>query len=424
MEKKSDMTQKAMKHFRLMITILVITVTLVFMLIVQAVVKDGIKTLLIGSVFAAFLVGVELMILLPVRLFIKKYNVEMEAIKNGKSTLLFDLEKYQSNKLFAKLIGSINVIVGEFQRLIKHSFELVDAITVTTEEVKKSTDNGIVAVREISHTVQDIAQGATEQAAQSQNGEVLMEVLSEEITAAYNSCNTIVKATDEIKSLTKEGSKALSILRERREDTSKSTENIGQTIEALTEKIKDINLFVDAIENIAKQTNLLALNAAIEAARAGEAGRGFGVVAEEIRKLADQSRMSTDEIKNLVQSIQEESEVAVTAMRRLNTVTLDEEVAVNKTDESFAHITQSMDFIVSSVDTTNKSITKVNEDKEKVVSIMQEIAAVTQTTAAYTEEVASATEEQVATMEYMRGSIDKLIAQVDKLNEQLSKYKS
>ena len=423
MDNKTGIMGKALEYFKTFIVGALLISVLIFIGVSYMIIGNIGKAVLLAVILGAISTGVILLLLLPIRKFIKQYNGDIERIKEGNLHLLLNLDKYRDNKFFGKLISSVNVIFSEFSHLVDDSFKIVDTITTTTNQVAESTDEAMKSITQMSSMMQEIAQGANEQAAQSQTGEALMETLSEEITVAYENCKGIMVEADKIQGLNEEGKNSIRLLQERAASAVQATEEIVKTVAFLTAKMKDITLFVDAIENIASQTNLLALNAAIEAARAGDAGRGFGVVAEEIRGLADQSHNSTEQIKNLVANIQAESEKAVTAMNKMNMVSEDETEAVRAAEQVFAKMATSIEVVVDKIAITNEAITKVNEDKTKVNAVIEQVAGVTQSMASYTEEGVSSTEEQEALMERVKSEISVLNKEVEVLNSKLKKYR-
>lgn len=423
MDNKTGIMGKALEYFKTFIVGALLISVLIFIGVSYMIIGNIGKAVLLAVILGAIVTGIVILLLLPIRKFIKQYNGDIESIREGNLHLLLNLDKYQTNKFFGKLISSLNVIFSEFSHLVDDSFKIVDTITTTTNQVAESTDEAMKSITQMSSMMQEIAQGANEQAAQSQTGEALMETLSEEITVAYENCKGIMVEADKIQGLNEEGKNSIRLLQERAASAVQATEEIVKTVAFLTAKMKDITLFVDAIENIASQTNLLALNAAIEAARAGDAGRGFGVVAEEIRGLADQSHNSTEQIKNLVANIQAESEKAVTAMNKMNMVSEDETEAVRAAEQVFAKMATSIEVVVDKIAITNEAITKVNEDKTKVNAVIEQVAGVTQSTASYTEEGVSSTEEQEALMERVKSEISVLNKEVEVLNSKLKKYR-
>lgn len=423
MDNKTGIMGKALEYFKTFIVGALLISVLIFIGVSYMIIGNIGKAVLLAVILGAIVTGIVILLLLPIRKFIKQYNGDIESIREGNLHLLLNLDKYQTNKFFGKLISSVNVIFSEFSHLVDDSFKIVDTITTTTNQVAESTDEAMKSITQMSSMMQEIAQGANEQAAQSQTGEALMETLSEEITVAYENCKGIMVEADKIQGLNEEGKNSIRLLQERAASAVQATEEIVKTVAFLTAKMKDITLFVDAIENIASQTNLLALNAAIEAARAGDAGRGFGVVAEEIRGLADQSHNSTEQIKNLVANIQAESEKAVTAMNKMNMVSEDETEAVRAAEQVFAKMATSIEVVVDKIAITNEAITKVNEDKTKVNAVIEQVAGVTQSTASYTEEGVSSTEEQEALMERVKSEISVLNKEVEVLNSKLKKYR-
>ena len=423
MDNKTGIMGKALEYFKTFIVGALLISVLIFIGVSYMIIGNIGKAVLLAVILGAIVTGIVILLLLPIRKFIKQYNGDVESIREGNLHLLLNLDKYQTNKFFGKLISSVNVIFSEFSHLVDDSFKIVDTITTTTNQVAESTDEAMKSITQMSSMMQEIAQGANEQAAQSQTGEALMETLSEEITVAYENCKGIMVEADKIQGLNEEGKNSIRLLQERAASAVQATEEIVKTVAFLTAKMKDITLFVDAIENIASQTNLLALNAAIEAARAGDAGRGFGVVAEEIRGLADQSHNSTEQIKNLVANIQAESEKAVTAMNKMNMVSEDETEAVHAAEQVFAKMATSIEVVVDKIAITNEAITKVNEDKTKVNAVIEQVAGVTQSTASYTEEGVSSTEEQEALMERVKSEISVLNKEVEVLNSKLKKYR-
>jgi methyl-accepting chemotaxis protein len=348
------------------------------------------------------------------------FSSEIEVYKTGDFSNIIEPKKYG---ILGAIATVVNVVISEIRSLVDGFFNLSLSITQSSRNVVSTTENASSAIKEISKTIDEIAKGASAQAEEAQLGVQVVDKLSEQINFVYESYNTVTTETNKISDLNSVGLKAVTTLRDKSKETYETTQKIFSVIENLTNATKNIGLFVESIESIAEQTNLLALNAAIEAARAGEAGKGFAVVADEVRKLADESRKSTEEINNMMQSIAEESALAISSMGIMKKVSQEQNLAVDKTNSSFNDIANAIDNIVTKISDVNTAVIKMQNDKSNVISAIENISSVSQQTAASSEEVAATTESQLKTLDNMKSSAQALDELVNQLNINLKKYK-
>lgn len=351
---------------------------------------------------------------------IKRFSSDLDSFKSGDFSHMIEPKSYGVLGFVASVV---NLVISDIRSLIESFFNLSLSITQASKKVTSTSDNSSNAIEEIAKTIDEIAKGASSQAEEAQIGVQVVDKLSDQINFVYESYSGITKETNKIIDLNTVGLKAVTTLRDKSKETYETSEKIFAVVGNLTNTTKDIGLFVESIENIAEQTNLLALNAAIEAARAGEAGKGFAVVADEVRKLADQSRKSTEEINNMMQSIQEESALAISSMEIMKKVSQEQNLAVDKTNSSFSDIANAIDYIVSKINDVNLAVIKMQEDKSEVISAIENISSVSQQTAASSEEVAATTENQLKTLEEMKIASQSLNQLVKQLDEKLKKYK-
>lgn len=350
----------------------------------------------------------------------RRFSGEMDVIKQGDFSKLLDSRSYG---LLGGVASNVNAVLSDIRILIDSFFSLSFSIVQASRKVGSTAQDASAAMDEISRTVDEIAKGASSQAQEAQEGVQIVEKLSEQINFVYQSYNSVMDETNKINKLNSVGIESVSVLYRKSEENFNTTEKIFSVVEKLTTTTKDIGIFVESIENIAEQTNLLALNAAIEAARAGDAGRGFAVVAEEVRKLADQSRQSTEEITNLMQSIQEESQLAIKAMEVMKKVSQEQSAAVVETNKAFNDIANGIDSIVQKINNVSDAVGTMQKDKDVVIVAIENISSVSQETAASSQQVAATTELQLKAIEDMKGASVNLDELVQELDKKLKKYK-
>ncbi len=351
---------------------------------------------------------------------IKQFSSDLNSFKSGDFSHMIEPKAYG---ILGYVATVVNIVVSDIRTLIESFFNLSLSITQASRKVTATSENASSAIEEISKTIDEIAKGASSQAEEAQMGVQVVDKLSDQINFVYESYSGITNETNKIIDLNTIGLKSVTTLRDKSKETYETSEKIFAVVEKLTNTTKDIGLFVESIENIAEQTNLLALNAAIEAARAGEAGKGFAVVADEVRMLADQSRKSTEEINNMMQSIQEESALAISSMEIMKKVSQEQNIAVDRTNSSFTDIANAIEYIVSKINDVNSAVIKMQEDKSEVISAIENISSVSQQTAASSQEVAATTENQLKILDDMKVASESLDQLVKQLDIKLKKYK-
>lgn len=231
-----------------------------------------------------------------------KLSNRFESLQKGEFSFTLSDDEVKSLGTFAEPVKSL---LSELHGIIGGTYGLSKPIIQYSDDINSSANEATKVVEVLSETIEEIANGATEQASEAQTGAILVENLSKQIDVVFNSCSYAINESKIIDELNKECLETTNVLNIKSSEYDVSSQRIFASIEELINALNKIGIFAESITNIAEQTNLLALNASIEAARAGEHGKGFSVVADEVRKLAEQSRQSVEEINSLLNNIKQ-----------------------------------------------------------------------------------------------------------------------
>lgn len=196
-----------------------------------------------------------------------------------------------------------------------------------------------------------------------------------------------------------------------------------QVVKGLEIKSKDITNILRVINGIADQTNLLALNAAIEAARAGEYGRGFSVVAEEVRKLAVQSADSAKEIESLISEIVKEIHTSLNVLQSVNKEVETGLVMTDETKQSFKHISQMTNQIASELQNMNATVEELSAGAQEISAASNDITAISKESSDGIQDIAASAEEQLASMEEISSSALTLERMSEELRDLTKQFK-
>ena len=241
--------------------------------------------------------------------------------------------------------------------------------------------------------------------------------LSNEITNVSAQIGNIKGIVDETNRLISESVKLLQSLGDKARETTKATDSVKSSVSALLDETGKINSFVNVIKNISSQTHLLSLNASIEAARAGEAGRGFSVVAEEIRTLATESSRSAGEIKKLVDGINAQTDSSVGSVDMAQNIADEQFVLVNNSIELFDQMKASMDSLTEELMNIDKAASEADQRRVEAVSAVDDISVIINDSASNANTVIEA-------LNVLKKNVDNLDKTAAKLGENMDELKN
>lgn len=323
---------------------------------------------------------------------------------------------------FGQLAVHMNVMLENITALLNHAKGVSGRITTSAAEVKESSSIFSESSLGISTAMYEIQEGLVKQADDTVSCVGNMEELANKIELVDEETNQIRKIADFTGQAIAESFDNLDLLREKSKETTHITEDAIISIRELQEKSNRIYNIINVIKEIADETELLSLNASIEAARAGEAGRGFSVVADEIKKLAAQSLNSTEEIKKIVKDIADTTEVVVEAVNAAGVVIYSQEETVTHTQQAFTAMKEQAEDLLEKVSSITQRVRQMQTEKENSVSNMENVSAVTEEVVASVITVNEKTQNQVVKVQNLTELSEVLMEQSKQLEQAMEKF--
>jgi len=376
--------------------------------------------------FITFFIGFILMIAVSSTIIL--------VIRKSMRGIISDLDTIAQGDFSIKIEANLD---NEFGRMHKSINKTVSNISVMLEEIKNSTnvvntqainllgasDEMTSSAEEINAAVQQVAIAANDQSGDLINVKVSLDNFADSLDQITSSINDVNSNIHNISTMAEDSNSKLKFLFESVEDVNESFDTVRDKVIKLDKDVKQVNNITNIINSIAEQTNLLALNAAIESARAGEVGRGFSVVADEIRKLAEQSKLSANDISGLISNINKETQVAVKTTDLGKDSLNNQSALIEDSIKSFALIFKAINTILPRVGNINKSIENINIEKDLILSKTLNISGISEENAASAEEISASIQEINTSFSNVATSAQTLSSSTNSMMIEVDKFK-
>ena len=329
----------------------------------------------------------------------------------------------KNNDEIGDLSTSFNLMLDNLVDIVQKIDTNVELVSSTAEELSASCEETVKALTNVSQNIIELSDGASSQLQNTIHTRNSVEAIGEGMNDVNKSIQNVAQLTQTTTVATDKGKESIEETVTKMEDIFSSSKKTAQIVDSLELKSQEIEKIVSLITAITDQTNLLALNAAIEAARAGEHGRGFAVVADEVRKLAEQSNGAANEIQQLIASIREEISGANESMSTsLNNVQIGINIA-NNTKDNFLEIADLITNVAAQAQEISVVISQVNNSTQQVQQAIEGIASVADSTNDQTQTLAASTEQQNATMQEIASSSTVLTNMAEDLQSVVRQFK-
>lgn len=345
---------------------------------------------------------------------VQHINKHLELMKSGNISDLKKLPVTTSDEI-GKMTNNFNGLLNSISSLISIMMNMSEELSSLTGQLASTGEEITASSQEVSATIQNISidmNTQNEMVKGAQNDITKIKSLSESVTSKVNMSQTASKKANNA------SSQGLNKVFETIKNYDFIVNNVDSTlqkIQLLQARSEQITEILDIITKISEQTDLLALNAAIEAARVGEYGKGFTVVAEEIRELAEQSSQSTKRIASLIKEIRDDISSTVDMITSQHKNVNDGKLLMNETRDEFEQISKAITLVVNMI----KEISNASEEQmgsmESYVNKIAEISDLSTRTSTNTEEIAASIEEQSASMEEILSNVQEIDAKSMKL---------
>lgn len=402
------------------------TGTVICMLVPRATVMgqaDQIRTITVIMVLLAILLAgiIGVVITISIRSSMRRISRGLEQVADGDLT---GCVKVAGRDEFGDLAQSANHMIQNNKKLVSKVHDATGQLELSADEVKSASEVISDYSMDITQAITEINAGMGRQSVHAQECVDKTGLLSDdmqEVSQVVEKVETLVQETD---TMIHRGMEIIELLGRRARETTDITNRVGSSIEQLSQETESINIFAETIAGISGQTNLLSLNASIEAARAGEAGRGFSVVAEEIRKLADDSARAAREISNHVQNISTRTQDSVESARQAEEMVALQGDSVQEVTQVFANMRDRMQELVTGLQEIVASTEQADKERAETLQAVQNISQIIAETAGNAEIVSQTSEKLMENVDNLSRTADALGNNMNDLKAEIAMFKT
>ncbi|MFD0588228.1 methyl-accepting chemotaxis protein [Paenibacillus sp. GCM10027627] len=397
----------------------VATIPVNYLAVQASVIQELTFLMVIFAAILAIAIGV-LVIFTIARPLVNLRNLMVDGAR-GNLTVRSSIKQRKDE--IGELSDSFNEMMGQIRALATQTTHSAAEVLLTATELSDASKKTAISAKEIAVATEEIANGATSLAVEAEKGSDLTGHMNDQMKGVISANKQMSESAVEVEKASEQGTAYMSQLIQKTAMTEEMTRSMVEKVDALKESTGSIVKILDVLNNLTKQTNILSLNATIEAARAGAAGKGFMVVADEIRKLADQSRQSIDVVGQITAKIQGEIVETVEVLTEAYPLFQEQITSVKEANQIFLSVQGQMGQFVEKLELATSSIGVLDESQMSLSEAMTSVSAVAEQASATSEEVASLSSEQLSVSESLVRLSDKLDTVSKGLKDSLSKFK-